>query len=97
MKKVGLVSFAHESNSFNPNPTTSPMFKQGGLLFGNDIIHEWSGSKHEIAGMIEQSGAGDTQIVPLVSAWAMPAGPLEAGNIRRDSGRNTGSAGQRIT
>ena len=77
MKKVGLVSFAHESNSFNPNPTTRQMFKEGGVLFGKDIIREWSQSKHEIAGMIEQSDAGGTQIVPLVSAGATPAGPLE--------------------
>ena len=77
MKKVGLVSFAHESNSFNSSPTTSRMFKAGGLLFGRDIIKEWAGSQHEIAGMVEQAEAGGEQVVPLVSAWAMPAGPLE--------------------
>jgi microcystin degradation protein MlrC len=76
VKKVGLVSFAHESNSFNSNPTTRQMFKEGGVLFGKDIIHEWSQSKHEIAGMIEQLDAGGTQIVPLVSAGATPAGPV---------------------
>ena len=77
MKKVGLVSFAHESNSFNPNPTTRQMFKEAGLCFGKDIIHEWSESQHEIGGMIEQLDISGAEIVPLVSAWATPAGPVE--------------------
>lgn len=77
MKKVGLVSFVHESNSFNPNPTTRQMFEEGGLSFGKDIIHEWSESQHEIGGMIEQLDISGAKIVPLVSAWAMPAGPVE--------------------
>ncbi len=53
------------------------MFYQGGVLFGKDIIHEWSEAQHEIGGMIEQLEASGTQIVPLVGAWTMPAGPLE--------------------
>lgn len=77
MRKVGLVSFAHESNSFNPNPTTRQMFEEGGLFFGKDIIHEWSASQHEIGGMIEQVGASGAKIVPLVSAGATPGGPVE--------------------
>ena len=78
MKRVGLVSFSHESNSFNANPTTRQMFRAGGVLFGKEMVREWSGSQHEIAGMIEQAEALGAEIVPLVSAWAMPAGPLEA-------------------
>jgi microcystin degradation protein MlrC len=77
VKKVGLVSFAHESNSFNPNPTTRQMFKEAGLCFGKDIIHDWSESQHEIGGMIEQLDISGAEIVPLVSAWAMSAGPVE--------------------
>lgn len=77
MKRVGLVSFSHESNSFNPHPTTRQMFHEGGVLFGKDIIHEWAGAQHEIGGMIEQLEISGAKIVPLVSAWAMPAGPLE--------------------
>ena len=55
MKRVGLVSFMHESNSFNPLPTVRELFQSAGLLFGNDILREWSGSHHEIGGMIEEA------------------------------------------
>jgi microcystin degradation protein MlrC len=53
------------------------MFHEGGLRYGEDIIHEWSEAQHEIGGMIEQLKVSGAKIVPLVSAWAMPAGPLE--------------------
>ena len=76
MKKVGLVAFMHESNSFNPLLTTYDMFKEGGLAFGDAVVREWSGAQHEIGGMLEQVEASGATIVPLVSAWAMPAGPV---------------------
>ena len=76
-KRVGLVAFMHESNSFNPNLTTYEMFVERNLLFGEAIIREWSESQHEIGGMLEQVEASGAEIVPLVSAWAMPAGPVE--------------------
>ena len=77
MKRVGLVAFMHESNSFNPNPTTYEMFTQTNLTFGQDIIREWSEAQHEVGGILEHAKASGEEIVPLVSAWATPAGPVE--------------------
>jgi len=77
MKRVGLVSFMHESNSLNPDLTTLEMFKDAGLRFGKDILSEWSGSHHEISGMIDQAPKSGLEIVPLVSAWEVPGGPVQ--------------------
>lgn len=77
MKKIGLVAFMHESNSFDPNPTTYDMFVERGLVFDHAIVREWSDAQHEIGGMLEEVEASGAKIVPLVSAWAMPAGPVE--------------------
>lgn len=76
MKKVGLVSFMHESNSFNPVLTTREMFEQNCLQFGEAILPEWMDAHHEIGGMLEMAPKLGLEIVPLVTAWAMPSGPL---------------------
>ena len=76
MKQVGLVSFMHESNSFNPVLTTREMFEQNCLQFGEAILPEWMDAHHEIGGMLEMAPKLGLEIVPLVTAWAMPSGPL---------------------
>ena len=40
MTKVGLVSFIHESNTFNPVFTTREMFDDS-VVFGDEVIDRW--------------------------------------------------------
>lgn len=77
MKRVGIVAFMHESNSFNPTLTTYDAFVEAGLAFDKAVIREWAEAQHEIGGMIGETEKIGAEIVPLVSAWAMPAGPVE--------------------
>jgi microcystin degradation protein MlrC len=78
MKRVGLLGFLHESNSFNPRPTTRAMFEASALLSGSAIVSHWSGAHHELGGMLEGMSAAGAALVPLVTAEAVPAGPVEA-------------------
>ncbi len=73
--KVGLVSFIHESNTFNPVFTTREMFDDS-VVFGDTVIQRWGEAHHEVGGMIEEATRGGVELVPLVAAWVMPAGPL---------------------
>ncbi len=75
MKRVGLVSFIHESNTFNPVLTTREMFDDD-VVFGDEVTHRWGETHHEVGGMIEEAGRVGMDLVPLVAAWVMPAGPL---------------------
>ena len=76
--RVGLVSFIHESNTFNPVFTTREMFDDN-VVFGDEIIHRWGEAHHEVGGMIEEVARVGVELVPLVAAWVMPAGPLLEG------------------
>ena len=73
--RVGLVSFIHESNTFNPVFTTREMFDDS-VVFGDEVIHRWGEAHHEVGGMIEEVARVGVELVPLVAAWVMPAGPL---------------------
>src|SRR5688572_25863693 len=77
MKKVGVIGFLHESNSFNPRPTTRAMFEASALLSGPAVVPHWSGAHHELGGMLEGMPAAGAAVVPLVTAEAVPAGPVE--------------------
>lgn len=73
--RVGLVSFIHESNTFNPILTTREMLENS-VVLGEEIVDRWAESHHEVGGMIEESAHLGVDLVPLVAAWVMPAGPL---------------------
>ncbi len=75
MKRVGLVSFIHESNTFNPVFTTREMFDDS-VVFGEEVVDRWGEAHHEVGGMIEEAACLGVELVPLVAAWVMPAGPL---------------------
>ena len=77
MKRVGLVGFLHESNSFNPRLTTRALFEASALVTGRQIPPHWADAHHEIGGMLEVMGDGGGEVVPLLTAEAVPGGPVE--------------------
>ena len=80
MKKIGLVSFMHESNSFNPEKIDYEMFSP---LTGDRIAPTWIQAHHEVGGILTEIPQQGLEIVPLFTGWAMPAGPvLERGYER---------------
>ncbi len=77
MKRVGLASLMHESNTFYPVPTTREMFQDTCLVSGPEVFSHWGEAHHELGGMLESLPALGLETVPLVTATAMPSGPVE--------------------
>jgi microcystin degradation protein MlrC len=73
--RVGIVSFMHESNTFNRVPTGRDMFE---VRRGADVVHEWRASHHEVGGMLARAEDLGLEVVPLLTAYAEPLGPVVA-------------------
>jgi len=77
LKRVGIASLMHESNTFYPVPTTREMFRDTCLVSGREVISHWGEAHHEIGGMLEVLPALGLETVPLLTGTAMPSGPVE--------------------
>ncbi len=74
--RIALAGIMHESNSFLVTPTTLKSYEETALRRGDDIISEWKDAHHEVGGFLEGARKHGMEIVPLLVANAMPAGPL---------------------
>lgn len=81
--RIGVGGFWHESNSFCPVPTHLEDFlSYSGILVGSEIPE--SGRRDEVAGAVEVlQRDGRIEIVPLVSAEALPAGHITDAAVDR--------------
>ncbi|MDO9464716.1 MAG: M81 family metallopeptidase [bacterium] len=72
--RIGIGKFWHESNTFCPAKTPLSDFSScNGIRIGNDILE--SESRDEMAGAVDVFRRnGQVDIVPLLSAEALPAG-----------------------
>jgi len=77
-KKIGLIGFLHESNTFISELTTYEHFHSDFLLEGDAFLERMSGTHHETAGFISrlEEDAEEIEIVPLLFARAMPYGTI---------------------
>jgi microcystin degradation protein MlrC len=77
--RIAVAGFMHESNTFNPLRTDRAAFAAQSLTFGPAVADEWRPAHHEMGGFLEVLEAEPAvEPVPLVMAWAMPAGPVTA-------------------
>ncbi len=76
MKRVGVMGFIHESNTFAVTPTTYEHFEQVSLTRGRGLIERWTGGNHELSGFLEGAESNGLEPVPLVAAFAMPSGTI---------------------
>ena len=76
MKRVGVMGFIHESNTFSVTPTTYRHFEQISLTRGKGLIERWTGGNHELSGFLEAAESNGLEPVPLVAAFAMPSGAV---------------------
>ena len=88
MKRVGVMGFIHESNTFAVTPTTYKDFEQVSLTRGRGLIERWTGGNHELSGFLEGARSAGLEPVPLVAAFAMPSGTVVREAFRRHSGRD---------
>src|SRR5262249_2757578 len=73
---VGVAGVMQQSNTFNPPRTHRRAFAAQGLSFGPALVEEWRDAHHEVGGFLESAQALGFEPVPLVMAWATPAGPV---------------------
>jgi microcystin degradation protein MlrC len=74
--RVAIAGFMHESNTFNPLRVGRSAFVEQGLAHGADLAREWREAHHEVGGFLESADTLGFDAVPLVMAWATPAGPV---------------------
>lgn len=78
MKRVGIIGFLHESNSFSPLLTTYEQFAKAGVLKGDALIARWQNTTHELGGFLEGATRLGLQPVPMLATYAIPSGPITA-------------------
>jgi len=86
--RIGIARFWHESNSFSSAPTDVTDFEtyQGGTLEGAAMLT--SDRRDEISGFLQTlSARDDVEIVPLLSAGALPAGLITTAAAEHLEGR----------
>jgi microcystin degradation protein MlrC len=74
--RVAVAGFMHESNTFNPTRTDRRAFAAQSLVFGPALLDEWRDAHHEVGGFLEAAEGEGYEPVPLLMAWATPAGPV---------------------
>jgi microcystin degradation protein MlrC len=77
--RIAVAGFMHESNTFNPLRTDRAAFAAQSLTFGPALLDEWKDAHHEVGGFLTAIAVSGDEAVPLVMAWATPAGPVVDG------------------
>ncbi len=79
MKRVGIISLLHESNTFINQPTTIEHFTSNLIVDGSAVLDAYRGSQHEVGGFIDAlANETDVETVGLFAARAMPYGMITA-------------------
>ncbi len=73
-KRVAIIGLFHESNTFLKKDTSLEDFKNGHLLYNDEIRQEYAGAFHEVGGMLEILDDSKVEALPLFFAEATPGG-----------------------
>ncbi len=76
-KRIAIAHLWQEQNTFSPVLASFRDFASNGILIKDEIIKKFQNIK-ELGGFIKACIEEDVEIVPLVSAWDWPKGPLIA-------------------
>ena len=82
--RIAIAGFSHESNSFYSQPTQLEDF---GGCEGADLIGQYEGTFHEIAGYIAGAEQFGYELYPLLATSATPGGPVTASTYEHFVGR----------
>ena len=82
--RIATAGFSHESNSFYSQPTQLEDF--GGCECA-DVISQYAGTFHEIAGYIAGAEQFGYELYPLLATSATPGGPVTAATYEHFVGR----------
>lgn len=74
--KIAVGQIAHETNTFSSEITTLDHFKSWELLYGEEIIKNHRNVRDYLGGIIERSIELNLNVIPTLSAFAMPSGTI---------------------
>lgn len=74
--RLAVGSIWHESNTFSPIKTDLKSFSESQLLFDDDILDYHREKNTEIGGILEVAESEYIEIIPTISAAAIPSGPV---------------------
>jgi len=88
-KRIGMIGFLHESNTFISKPTTYQHFLDDGLVEAAAFEEKMRGTHHETAGFLSYLEQQNTEFeaVPIMFARAMPYGTITADAFQRITSR----------
>ncbi len=75
--RVAIGALMHESNTFAPGLTTLDDFRRTQLLGAAAIVEAHAGTGSEVGGALEALQRHGVEVVPTLSAWAMPSPLVE--------------------
>ena len=79
-KRILLVHFNHETNSFSPSPADETAYRNSLFLTGNEIFSYHRGRGLELGAFLEVLEKDENyELIPTVSLNASPSGPVTKG------------------
>jgi microcystin degradation protein MlrC len=81
VKRIGIIAFLHESNTFSSQPTTLESFEHNLLLTGEPMRAALADAHHEVGGFFAGLQAAGAEAVPLLAARALPSGTIRASDF----------------
>ncbi len=73
-KRVAVIEFMHETNTFNVFPTDMSSFREGHYFVGDEIENQFRGTGSEVSGFLQAADEFDWEPVFTVAALAEPGG-----------------------
>jgi microcystin degradation protein MlrC len=74
--RFATLGLFHEANTFSPLKADEALFAEGGVFRGDEIVAEYASSSTILGGYLEECRRSHVDLVPLVSAFVTPVGPV---------------------
>ncbi len=90
-RRVAVLGFHHESNTFAPVPASLERFLAGGVTEGDALVARYANSHATLAGFLEIAGLEGVECVPLIHADLNPMGMITEEAFEHLVGRMIGA------
>jgi microcystin degradation protein MlrC len=74
--RIAIGGISHESSTFSTVPTTLQHFRERGWFTGDDLMRHFTGTKSPLGAYIDAARDMNYEVVPTMTASAVPAGPV---------------------
>ena len=73
-KRVAVIGFMHETNTFSVLPTDLSAFQAAHLVYASDLNNHFDGTNTEVGGFLQAANEHGWEGVPIFAASASPGG-----------------------